>query len=243
MTTIPLIMLPGLLCDHTVWTAQRAALADLADSQIIDYGALESLPAMAALVLSQAPARFALAGHSMGGRVALEVMRQAPKRVAALALLDTGYQPRPLNDAGEAEKAQRQALLDLAIAQGMRIMGRQWLQGMIYEKRLSDEPLVEEILRMIERKTPAHFAAQIQALLARPDAEPVLTTISCPTLVLCGREDRWSPLPRHEQMAALIPHSRLVAIDSCGHMSTMERPDAVTAAMRNWLTDTVAGLA
>ena len=88
---------------------------------------------------------------------------------------------------------------------------------------------------MIARKTPEIFAAQIQALLARPDATPVLRSIHCPTMVLCGRQDAWSPLTTHEAIAALIPKSSLVVIEDCGHMSTMEQPGAVTAAMTNWL--------
>jgi pimeloyl-ACP methyl ester carboxylesterase len=228
------------MCNEAVWPAQRTGLADLAESQVIDYGLLDSLPAMAELVLAKAPARFALAGHSMGGRVAMEVMRQSPERVIALALFDTACHPRPAGEAGEAEQAQRYALLKLAQDQGMRVMGWQWLQRMVQEERLTDKALVEDILAMIALKTPAHFAAQIKALLDRPDAEPVLKTIRCPTLVLCGREDRWSPLARHEEMAGLIPGSRLVAVDACGHMSTMERPDAITAAMRSWLTEALA---
>jgi pimeloyl-ACP methyl ester carboxylesterase len=232
-----LVLLPGLMCDQAVWPAQSAGLADLAASQVIDYGDCDSLPRMAEIALAQAPARFALAAHSMGGRVALEVIRQAPERVTALALLDTGYQARPAGPLGETEKTQRLALLKLAEHRGMRAMGEQWVQGMVHPDRLSDRALIEDILRMIARKTPAQFAGQIQALLERPDGEPVLKTIRCPTLVLCGREDSWSPLARHQQMAKLIPGSRLIAIETCGHMSTMERPEAVTEALRGWLTD------
>lgn len=232
-----LVLLPGLMCDQAVWPAQTAGLADLATSQVVDYGGCDSLAGMAEIALATAPTRFALAAHSMGGRVALEVIRQAPERVTALALLDTGYQPRPKGAAGAPEKTQRLALLKLAEDQGMRAMGQEWVQGMVHPDRLGDKPLIEDILRMIARRTPAQFAAQIKALLERPDGEPVLKTIRCPTLVLCGREDSWSPLARHQQMAALIPGSRLIAIEQCGHMSTMERPEAVTEALRGWLTD------
>ena len=238
MTSVPIVFLPGLMCDDAVWSAQQASLAESASCHVVDYGDRDSLPAMANLVLAQASSRFILVGHSMGGRVALEVMRIAPERVVALALLDTGYRPRLAGEAGEAEQAQRYALLDLAKAQGMRVMGRQWLQGMVHEDRLTDTALVDAILAMIERKTPQIFAAQIKALLDRPDGEPVLKAIRCPTLVMCGREDRWSPLPQHQQIAALVPGSRLAVIDRSGHMSTMEQPDAVTAALRTWIADT-----
>jgi pimeloyl-ACP methyl ester carboxylesterase len=115
----------------------------------------------------------------------------------------------------------------------MREMGRQWARGMVHPARL-DTPLFEEILAMIERKTPAIFEAQIHALLGRPDAREVFTGLQCPTLLLCGRQDAWSPLARHEQMHALLPCSRLVAVEDCGHMSTMEQPAAVSRALVEW---------
>jgi pimeloyl-ACP methyl ester carboxylesterase len=115
-------------------------------------------------------------------------------------------------------------------------MGARWAPPMVHPERLSDAHLMNAILDMISRKTPDIFAAQIKALLERPDAAPLLSGIRCPALVLCGREDSWSTLARHTEMAAMIPHSRLVVIEQCGHMSTMERPEAVTAAMRDWLT-------
>jgi pimeloyl-ACP methyl ester carboxylesterase len=117
----------------------------------------------------------------------------------------------------------------------MRAMGIQWTQKMVHPDRLSDMLLMEAILEMIERKTPEIYSAQIKALLARPDATPLLTGIKCPTLVLCGRQDAWSGLAQHEFMARMIPDSRLVVIEDCGHMSTMERPAEVAVAMREWL--------
>jgi len=239
MNKTPLLLLPGLMCDTTVWTVQIAQLNDIAESRVIDYGMSDSLVTMAKLALAQAPAHFALAGHSMGGRVALEMMRLAPKRISALALLDTGYQPRPDGSTGESEKAQRLALLKLAQDQSMRAMGAQWVQGMVHPARLNDRSLIDSILDMIARKTSAQFAAQIQALLDRPDAEQVLTEIRCPTLILCGRDDNWSPFTRHEQMATLVSDSRLVGISQCGHMSTMECPSEVSVALRHWLANVV----
>jgi pimeloyl-ACP methyl ester carboxylesterase len=205
---------------------------------VVDHGERDSLPAMAQAVLRGAPPKFALIGHSMGGRVALEILRGAPERVAGIALLDTGYQARPAGEAGEREAAERMHLLQLARSSGMRTMGEKWLRGMIHPQRSGDATLVEAILQMIERKTADIFAAQIRALLARPDAQGLLPTISCPALVLCGREDSWSPLARHEQMARMIPGSTLAVIEQAGHMSPMERPADVSAALGAWL-DTV----
>jgi pimeloyl-ACP methyl ester carboxylesterase len=230
-----LLLLPGLLCDEAVWAGQIAALGESVRCIVPRYHDLDSIVAMAGRVLHEAPPRFALAGHSMGGRIALEVVRTAAERVSRLALLDTGYEARRAGEPGEQEARQRRHLVELARHRGMRAMGVEWVQGMVRPARLADSVLIERILAMIERHTPAGHSAQIRALLERPDASDVLPQIRCPTLIACGREDAWSPLARHEAMAALIPNSQLVVIEHCGHMSTMEQPAAVTAAMRHWL--------
>lgn len=235
MSRESIVFLPGLLCDRAVWEPQIDALSARYDCIVADYGAADSLTMMARSALESAPARFSLVGHSMGGRVALEVMRTAPRRVTRLALLDTGYQARSEGEAGEAEARKRYRLLDIALSQGMRVMGREWLQGMIHPDRLQDREIVESILAMIERKTAGIFAAQIRALLDRPTAEAVLRAIHCPTLVLCGRQDGWSPLSRHEEMARLIPGGQLAVIEDSGHMVTLERPEEVTAQLEHWL--------
>lgn len=228
------ILLHGLLCDHTVWARQQEALAD-ARVFVPALGELPSISAMAEHVLAHAPTeRFALAGHSMGGRVALEVMRIAPQRVERLALLDTGVDPITEGAGGANEREQRLALLQLARDKGMREMGRQWARGMVHPSRL-ETPLFEEILDMIARQTPELFESQIGALLARPDAGGLLAGIVCPTLLMCGRQDMWSPLARHERMSALLPGSRLVVVEESGHMTTMEQPAVVSAALTSWL--------
>ncbi|VCU71769.1 2-hydroxy-6-oxononadienedioate/2-hydroxy-6-oxononatrienedioate hydrolase [Pigmentiphaga humi] len=230
-----LLLLPGLLCDRTVWEDQCAYFGARYACQVPDYGTLDTLSGMAEHVLRHAPpGPFNLAGHSMGGRVALEVLRLAPQRVLRLALLDTGCQALDPGAAGETERAGRMALLRIAREEGMRAMGRAWARGMVHPDRL-DSALFDAVLDMIERRTPEIFAAQIHALLARPDALPLLPAIACPTLVLCGRQDSWSPLARHEEMAAVIPGADLAAIEDSGHMSTMEQPEAVNAAFDRWL--------
>jgi pimeloyl-ACP methyl ester carboxylesterase len=230
-----LVLLPGLLCDAAVWQPQVAALRGQAHCHVADHGTRDSLRAMAEHVLATAPVpRFALAGHSMGGRVAFEVMRLAPERVTRLALLDTASHPLPDGEAGAAEKAGRMALLDLARQEGMRVMGRRWGVPMVHPDHV-DTPMFEAMLDMIGRCTPEVFEAQIHALLGRPDAAPLLATIDCPTLLLCGREDRWSPPSRHEFMRDAIPGSTLVVVEHCGHMCTMEQPEAVSQAMADWL--------
>lgn len=238
MTKPALLLLPGLLCDASNWAAQCTALAAFADCRVPVYHTLNSIEAMAAHVLATAPAeRFALAGHSMGGRVALEVVRQAPERVERLALLDTGFQGLAEGEAGGMERAGRYQLLELARTQGMRAMGQQWARGMVHPKHL-DTPVFEAILQMISRQTPDMFASQIQALLTRPDATTLLRQIRCPTLLLCGREDLWSPLARHEVMQQAISRARLKVIEMSGHMTTLEQPKLVSSALATWLMDT-----
>ena len=171
----------------------------------------------------------------MGGRVAFQILRLAPERVTKVALLNTGSDARPPGEAGETEERGRRQLLEMARSQGMRAMTVEWLKGMLPPYRQDDTPLVEEIIGMFERKSPDLFEIQMLALLGRPNATPLLTEIQCPALVLTGRDDAWSPPARHLDMAQLIPKSELVLIPKCGHMSPMERPEEVTAAMRAWL--------
>jgi pimeloyl-ACP methyl ester carboxylesterase len=230
-----LMLLPGLNCDAAVWAPQMAALKDQAHCVAPAWGMRDSLTAMAEQVLAEAPTeRFSVAGHSMGGRVALEVFRQAPQRVERLALLSTGTHPLAAGEAGEKEKAGRMALLQIARSKGMRVMGQQWARGMVHRDRL-DTPLFEDVLDMLERGSAEQYAAQINALLTRPDAGPLLPTIACPTLVLTGREDAWSGPAQHEAMAADIPGAQLVIVEHCGHMCTMEQPQAVNKALAGWL--------
>ena len=233
--TPKLLLLPGLLCDGAVWEHQRGPLSALGECLIPDYGLCDSIEAMArqTLALAADGPLYAI-GHSMGGRVALEIARLAPERLTALVLMDTGTEPLSPDAAlAGQERAKRLALLDIARNQGMRAMGRQWARGMVHPDRL-DTPLFAQILDMIERKTPEIFAAQINALLNRPDARGVFAGLKCPTLLMCGRDDAWSPLSRHEQMQAVLPGAELAVIEHSGHMSTMEQPETVTAALLHW---------
>jgi pimeloyl-ACP methyl ester carboxylesterase len=230
----PVVLLPGLVCDAAVWAHARAALETRTPVSIPDYGLLDSLGAMAERVLLDAPPRFALAGHSMGGRVALEVLRRAAGRVSALALLDTGVQPLAAGEAGEREIAARHELLAVAQEHGMAAMARRWVQGMVWLPRLTDAALIQGVIDMFARRGADMFGAQIRALVARPDASSLLAGIACPTLVLCGEQDSWAPAARHVEMAQKIPGAHLVLVPECGHMCTMERPEAVTRALLDW---------
>jgi pimeloyl-ACP methyl ester carboxylesterase len=224
------------MCDHTVWDAQIDALSDVADARVIEWDMRHtSLERMAEAALAQAPERFALAGHSMGGRVAFEVYRLAPERVTRIAVMNTGVIPRAAGEAGVEEERGRRRLLDIAFKQGIRAMAMEWMKGMLPAHRRGDGELVEAIVRMFERKTPELFLVQQEALLARRDARPVLGTIRCPALVLTGGDDAWSTPAAHEAIAAGIGGAKLVIVPGSGHMSTMERPNEVATAMREWL--------
>ena len=233
--TDSLVLVPGLMCDDTVWRHQIIALAGECAIQVASHGLCDSLGAMAERILENAPTRFALAGHSMGGRVALEVVARAPQRVSRLALLDTGYEALAPGEAGEREKAGRYRLLEIAKRDGMLAMAVDWARGMVHPARLTDATLMDAIHSMIVRAGVAQFEAQIHALLARPDRTALLQDLRMPALVLCGHEDGWSPLARHQVMARHIKGSQLVDVPDCGHMSTMERPEAITAALLAWL--------
>lgn len=231
----PVVLLPGLLCDQDVWLDFIGRHGAGRQHLVADYGHADSLSAMAQGVLDRAPwPRFAVAGHSMGGRVALEMLRLAPQRLAGLALLDTGIHGLRPGEAGEKEKAGRYQLLQLAETQGMRAMARAWVQGMIHA-RFRGTGLEDQVVQMLERKTPDIFKAQIQALLGRRDPTDLLGGIRVPALVACGEEDQWSPWAQHQHIASLIPGAVLEAYPEAGHMAPMETPEKVSGSLARWL--------
>lgn len=231
-----LLLLPGLMCDAVVWAPQVQALQHRVQCVVPDYGLCNSIEAMAQQVLASAPTpTFALAGHSMGGIVALEIMRQSPQRVQRLALLCTSATPVAPGEAGTKEHAGRMAQVQLAQTQGMRTLGAQCLRGMVHPDAQTGA-VFDALLDMVDRCSPTQFAAHVHALLTRPDAAAVLPTIACPTLVLCGREDRLIRPELHQAMAQAISHAELQVVEHCGHMATLERPLEVNAALGAWLS-------
>jgi len=225
------LALPGLLCDAYVWQQQAAALADIADFLVPVFDQEDSLEAMARKALGLCNGKVSVVGHSMGGRAAMVLWRLAPERVDRLALLDTGAQPRR-----DGEEVGRMKLIALARKQGMEALADVWLPPMVHPNRTADDGLLQPLREMVQRKTPEIFANQQNALLNRPDALPTLASITVPTLVAVGRDDLWSPVAQHEEMAAATPGARLVIFEDSGHMSTVENAPAVTAALRDWLT-------
>ena len=231
----PLLLLPGHCCDHAVWESVLPHLAPLADCRIPEFADEPSLAAMAERVLASAPASFALAGHSMGARVALEIVRRAPERVERLALLDTGCRPFPAGAAGEDERARRMLFRKLAHEQGMRALGAAILERMVHPARLADAGLVAAILAMVARQTPDRVDRQSEALLGRPDASAAIRAFGGPLVVICGAEDRVSPVAQNEEVASLGRRAAFVVIPDCGHMAPMERPETVAMALATWL--------
>jgi len=227
--TPTVILMPGLMCDAAFWTA-RAALEQLAPVKVADFSQLSSIPAMAAQALALADGPVVAIGHSMGGRVALEAFRQAPQRLVGLALLNTGIHTRR---SGEEEK--RAAMVRLGYEQGMAALADAWVPPMVDPARSDDAALLAPMKQMVLRATPEQHECQIRALLDRPDPRGLLPRIACPTLVMVGRQDQWSPVAQHEEIAALIPGSTLVIIEGAGHMSQMEQPEATTKALADWL--------
>ncbi|MBI2724667.1 MAG: alpha/beta hydrolase [Polaromonas sp.] len=231
-----MLLLPGLMCDHAFWQPLLDAPALGVSCLVVDYGDADTLTAMAQAVLAVAPPVFSLAGHSMGGRVALEVVRLAPERIERLILMDTGHLARVPGEKGETEKAGRMALLAIAEKDGVRAMAAEWVKGMVHPDRLGDAELIEAIVTMFERKTAARFARQQNALLSRPDGSPVLVGLKVPCMVLCGRQDAWANVEQHQAIQALAPHASLVVIEDAGHMVLMEKPEPTIQAIKEFMS-------
>jgi pimeloyl-ACP methyl ester carboxylesterase len=232
MKKSPLVLLPGLLCDAQLWQPQTESLGDIADIWIADHTRSETMAGVARDVLADAPfASFALAGLSMGGYIALEIMRQAPQRVARLALLDTAAGA----DLPE-QTLRRKELIALAERGEFPRVTEILLPLLIHPARLGDPALTEVIKSMAQNVGKEAFVRQQHAIMSRVDSLKLLRTIASPTLALCGRQDALTPLARHEEIVAGIEGARLEVIEDCGHLSTLERADAVNAALRRWLS-------
>lgn len=231
MTPPALVLVPGLLCDERLWRHQAGGLADLTSSiHVPDVTGQDSVEGLARGILETVPGRFALAGLSMGGYVALEVVRQAPDRVEALVLLDTSARPDT-----PGQKETRLAFIELARGGRFDEVWRTLLPKIVHPDLVEDPEIRFAVEGMAHAVGPGGFERQETAIIGRPDSRGDLPDISCPTLVLCGRDDTLTPPHLHEELADGIPGARLRRIDRCGHLSTLERPEEVTRAMREWL--------
>ena len=228
---IPLLLLPGLLNDAELWRAQLADLADIADCVVGDQTRGDTLQAVVEDVLAQAPPRFALAGFSLGGFVAQQILRVAPQRVQRLALVDTSIHA----DSPERAQQRRSQRASVRLPGKFHGFGDALMRSYIDASRLDDYLLVQRVRDMTTRLGAEVFLRQ--SGLERVDGHDVLAAYRDPLLIVCGANDRITPLAISEQMHALAPHSRLLVLPDCGHLAPMEKPDEVSAALRQWLLE------
>ncbi len=226
----PLVFIPGLLCDESLWAHQVQYLREIADCRVAKVTNADTIDGLARAVLDQAPPRFALAGLSMGGIIAMAIMAIAPARVERLALVSTTARA----DTPE-QTARRQRLIDIAESGRFAEVTPLLLPALLHPARLADQDLVAQMNAMSAAVGLAGFLRQVRAVIGRPERLGELPSYRLPTLVLVGRDDAITTLDMHEEMAARIPDSRLAIIEECGHISTLERPHAVTALLRQWL--------
>ena len=228
MTT--LVLIPGLVSDRIVWEPVAEAAAGTFPVHHADVTTQASITEMAQSVLAAVDGPIIAVGHSMGGRVAMEMARLAPDRIEGLVLANTGHNPKR-----EGEEVKRQAMVDLGNA-SMDRLADEWLPGMLDPARVSDEVLFAELKKMVLRAGPDVHERQIWALVGRPNASAYLKDITCPVLLVTARQDAWSPVAQHEEIAAAVADPELVTIENAGHFAPVERPDETTAAIMEWLT-------
>jgi len=227
-----LFLLPGLLNDASLFEAQAAALSDVAAITVADLTRSDTMEALAADALAQAPSGpVVLVGFSMGGYVAFEIMRRAPDRVRGLVLIDTSARP----DTGEA-RAGREELIQRSEKDFPGV-----IETLLARMAHPDDANTPEVGGMLQSMANGLgrevFVSQERAIMSRPDSRPTLRDIRCPTLIICGRDDQITPPAVHDEMAAGIAGSRLEIIDDCGHLSPLEQPARVTELLRCWLID------
>ena len=233
MSRLPLVLLPGTLCDASLFAPQVDALADIAVPQVVDVHLQDSIGAVAQYVLGQVDGVFAVAGLSYGGIIAFELWRQAPERVAKMALLNTNP-----HDASPETRASQQRFIGMAHLGEFREVTTDFLKDvMLHPDHRKDLAMRETILNMAQHIGITGFVNEVKAQLARPSSVPDLASITCPTLILTGKQDTVVPVEKHQMMTERIPHAHLVVVEHCGHLSTLEQPAIVNAALRDWLTD------
>lgn len=228
---LPTVLLPGLLTSPRLYAGQLPALWRFGPVTVADNTSAGTVGELASRILAAAPPRFALAGLSMGGYLALEIMRQAPERVAKLALLDTSARP----DTPAQTERRRSQIAKTRAGKFDEVVAEQW-PLYVSPASLGNQALWAVVRLMAEEAGPDAFIRQQHALIARPDSRPSLAAISCPTLVLVGDSDALTPPELSEEIAAGIPGARLVTIPGSGHLSTLEQPGLVSAALTEWLS-------
>ena len=227
---LSLLLLPGLSSTPELWDSVRASLPVGIVTLPLENAALEDIDAIAAEILAAAPPRFALAGFSFGGYVALAMAARAGDRIERLALIATGANA----DSPEAA-ASRKRLIEIAQADYASIDGRM-TKFLLHPDRVDDAAIHEKRQRMSRDYGASRFIAQQRAAMARPARTAVLASIRVPTLIAVGREDRVTPLAQHEEMARRIPAADLVVFERCGHLVPLEAPVELAGALTKWMT-------
>lgn len=231
MSRTTLVLLPGLLNTRRVFEQQIEALSDVAEIVVPELWHHDTIGAMAEAALALAPPSFAVGGFSMGGYVAFEILRRAAKRVERLALIDTQATP----DSVEST-ARRRSLLEQTKIGRFHGVQRTLLPQLVHRRHVDDAAITQPIFDMAQEIGAEGFVREQHAIMARTDSRHLLVDIDVPAVVIVGRQDQVTPLPRSQEMAADIADSRLVVLEECGHMSPLEKPAEVTAALRRWLS-------
>ena len=230
-SVLPLLLVPGLLCSARLYAPQIAALWPFGPVTVADHRRDDKVAAIAARILADSPPRFALAGLSLGGYIAFAMLRQAPERIAKLALLDTSARP----DTAE-QSARRENFIAMAEAGELTEVVDTLTRVYLHRNRHNDDALKRVVQDMAADTGVEAFVRQQKAIMSRMDSRPLLATIRCPTLVLVGDGDELTPPDLSKEICTGISGARLVVVPDCGHLSTIERPDAVNAALAEWLS-------
>lgn len=227
---LPLVLVPGLLCSARLYAPQITALWPFGQVAVADHRRDDDIEAVAARILAEAPPHFALAGLSFGGYIAFAMLRLAPERIAKLALLDTSARP----DTPEQTAARH---TQIAMAQSGRFdeIPDLSIPRFLHRNRQNDTAMTTLVRQMAQDTGPHAFVRQMHAIMSRPDSRPLLRNIRCPTLVLVGDGDLATPPELNKEIADGIAGARLVIVPDCGHLSTIERPEPVNAALAAWL--------
>ncbi|BCH22884.1 alpha/beta fold hydrolase [Mesorhizobium sp. L-8-3] len=224
-----LVLIPGLVSDALVWASLADAVAARMHAHAADLSTGASISGMAEQFLGETSGDIIAVGHSMGGRIAMEMARLAPARVRGLVLANTGHHPRR-----EGEEIKRRQMIELG-HRSMEALADSWLPPMLDQARVADTALVSKLKAMVLRADAHIHERHIRALLGRPDASAYLAEITCPILLVAARQDGWSPIAQHQQIAEIAPDAELAVIENAGHFAPVERPAEVTAAITDWL--------
>lgn len=228
--SLPLVLVPGLGCSPRIYHPQIPALWRQGPVVLANHARGGDMAAIARRILAEAPLRFALAGHSMGGYIILEMFRQAPERISRLALLNTSARPEA-PDVSE----KRRAMIAEVKQGGYRAVMDRLFTNFVHPSRAGDAALKQIVLDMADDVGPDAFVWQLEAITGRVDSRPTLPTIKCPTLVLTCDTDNMVPIDASVDMAAAIPGAKFVKIADCGHLPQLEKPEALTEALIDWL--------